>query len=284
MKKTFIKLSAVAAFALTFGVSTVASAAEPAVKVVTKDNMQGWALNADPDNIVDYAFVDGNASIGTGSLQVGPITNTNNGGKDKFIALHALGVPTADLDSISFDYKLAEGVAPEQANQFYLNVYTNLPGSASYYDCKYDFVGTLGSSTGYTTLTFDSTVAPTTVTAGTSVASCPATLAEMPEGSVVSGFAINVGDTSTNDQGVGGYLDNVVVTVNGVSTTYDFERTVPAEPKVLGAKDDCKNSGWVEGETVDGKKFKNQGQCVAYFQSSASSKHHRMVTMPTLRY
>jgi|JI10StandDraft_1071094.scaffolds.fasta_scaffold05294_20 hypothetical protein len=80
MKKTFIKLSAVAAFALTFGVSTVASAAEPAVKVVTKDNMQGWALNADPDNIVDYAFVDGNASIGTGSLQVGPITNTNNGG------------------------------------------------------------------------------------------------------------------------------------------------------------------------------------------------------------
>lgn len=40
-------------------------------------------------------------------------------------------------------------------------------------------------------------------------------------------------------------------------------------------KDQCKANGWKNVVTADGKGFKNQGQCVAYVQSSANSKHHR---------
>ena len=50
--------------------------------------------------------------------------------------------------------------------------------------------------------------------------------------------------------GVGGYLDNAVVTTSGGSTTYDFEATP-------GNKDACKQGGFAAYG------FANQGQCVA---------------------
>lgn len=47
---------------------------------------------------------------------------------------------------------------------------------------------------------------------------------------------------------------------------------------VIGTQTDpkakCMNNGW---KTYTGKSFKNQGQCIAYVQSSANSKHHRPV-------
>lgn len=46
-------------------------------------------------------------------------------------------------------------------------------------------------------------------------------------------------------------------------------------PKVVTTKDECKNNGWMDVVRTDESGFKNQGQCVAYVQSSANSKHHR---------
>jgi len=79
---------------------------------------------------------------------------------------------------------------------------------------------------------------------------CPTTLGGMPAGSTVRAFTLNVGDTSLNDAGVGGYLDNVVVDQSSSNTTYDFEAT-PA------SKEDCKKGAFAEYG------FSDQGQCVS---------------------
>jgi hypothetical protein len=47
------------------------------------------------------------------------------------------------------------------------------------------------------------------------------------------------------------------------------------------AQDQCKKDGW---KVFTGPTFKNQGQCVAYVVSSESSKHHRAVVLPGVRF
>jgi hypothetical protein len=47
--------------------------------------------------------------------------------------------------------------------------------------------------------------------------------------------------------------------------TYDFEVDAPPVEVVLDGKDDCKDGGW---ETSTSPEFKNQGQCVSYFQAN----------------
>ena len=48
-------------------------------------------------------------------------------------------------------------------------------------------------------------------------------------------------------------------------------------------KGSCQNGGWKTAETEAGKGFKNQGQCIAYVQSSPNSKHHRPEVVDGLR-
>ncbi len=50
--------------------------------------------------------------------------------------------------------------------------------------------------------------------------------------------------------------------------------TYDTTPQVLSAQD-CKEGGYKNVYTADDKTFKNQGQCVAYVNSSAKSVHHR---------
>lgn len=79
-------------------------------------------------------------------------------------------------------------------------------------------------------------------------------------------FALNVGDTSTNDVGLEGYYDNVVTTVNGMSTTFDFEEfATPTD------KNQCKKGGW---KTFSNPTFKNQGDCVSYVASDGKSRNN----------
>jgi hypothetical protein len=164
----------------------------------------------------------------------------------KFIAGHELGTLISDLSSLSFDFKI-EG--PPLFTRFYMNVYADVAGSNEFYDCRFDYVATSGSTANFTTLT----VTPGAVPAGRGdhlAGACPLTLGGMPAGSTVRAFALNVGDTSGSDVGVGGYLDNVVIDQSSGSTTYDFEAT-PA------SADDCKKGGFAAYG------FPNQGQCVA---------------------
>lgn len=226
---------------------------------VTPANNQGWVFNPDPSNATPYEFNDDEASTGVGSLYVQPIGNTPT---HKFIAKKNLGIPTSDLISVSYDFLIAGDGTAADANQFYLNVYTNVAGSNTFYDCRYDYVPTVGSTNGFTTASFSSTSAPTAIgdrTTGGDTFVCPATLDQMPAGSTVSGFTLNVGDTSANDAGLAGYLDNVVVaTVNG-TTTYDFEPFQTA-----ASKEQCKKDGYKTLADNNGRSFKNQGDCVSF--------------------
>lgn len=208
----------------------------------TENTPGEWMFGRDLTTVTPFSFSVGNAAIGVGSLSVAPITNTNFGGvfgnspnRDKFIGEHYMQTPIADIDSISFDFKIA-APADTVEEQFYLNVYATFGSSlpTKFYDCRYDVVATVGSTTAFSTVTFDPSVASYTVTtrggASASPFPCPASPAGMDalsSGSKIRAVAINVGDTSVSDTGVAGYLDRVVKHISSATTdhttTYDFE-------------------------------------------------------------
>ncbi len=86
------------------------------------------------------------------------------------------------------------------------------------------------------------------------------------------------------------YVDDTTKNVSVVDTNNQYDvstlgpkpndalytlKPVVEEPKVAKAKDECKTGGWTEVVREDQTTFKNQGQCVAYVQSSDNSKHRR---------
>jgi hypothetical protein len=192
------------------------------------ENQPGWMFNRDLSTSTPYEFNTDQHSIGSGSLYVKPIgTNPS----DKFIAENFLNAPIANVPGISYDFRIGSGGSATQAGQFYMNVYANFGVSADdkFYDCRYDVVPTVGSTSAFTTVSFDPTQAyPVTTRGGVNASpfTCPAVPADMnlssPD-SNIRAFALNVGDTSTSDVGLDGYLDKVVVATGSDTTTYDFE-------------------------------------------------------------
>lgn len=246
MRRTPMKAALAGCLAAAVFLPGAASAADP-IRVITNGDA-GWVINPDPANATEYAFTDEAASTGAGSLRGGPL---GPGAAEKLIAALPLGMLVADLSSISYDFLIAgSGSAPGDADQFYLNVYVNAVNDGKFYDCRYDYVPASGSTSGFTTASFASTDTPTHVQkSGTGrIGTCPATLAGA-SGYFVRAIALNMGDTSANDNGLVGYFDNVVIETTSGTTTYDFEP---------GTKDDCKNGNWASHG------FTNQGSCVSY--------------------
>ncbi len=266
MYQTLKKIAAGLAVALPVLMISPAALAAASTVVVSPSNHQGWLLNPDPSNQTPYEFNKDQASIGQGSLYVQPIGATP---ADKFIMAKTLNSLVSDFNSLSYDFLIAGNGTAASANQFYLNVYTNLPASTTYYDCRFDYAPTSGSTSSFTTASFSSTATPVNVRARSSV-TCPATLAGMPAGSTISFIALNVGDTTVSDTGLAGYLDKVVINTTSAVTTYDFE----PDPVVLHSKDECKNGGW---KTSEAPVFKNQGDCVSYFASNGKAKGNPVV-------
>jgi len=226
------------------------------------ENQPGWLFNRDVSTSTPFEFNTDAASIGVGSLYVMPITNTGNGNSDKFVAENFVKTPVENLNSISYDFKIAGNGDSSDANQFYLNVYANIDNSNKFYDCRFDYVPVIGTTSGFTTASFAASDTPVNVrTSSTPRTVCPATLDGMPEGSYVRAFSISVGDTSGSDTGLAGYLDNVVVDLDSDVTTYDFEPAITPGSD----KNDCKNGGWM---TFNAPSFKNQGACVSYITSN----------------
>lgn len=224
-------LSGVAAFATALSLLVIpvtpALAADTTIVVSGNTaagyNEPGWLFALDPDNATPYEFNGDAASIGVGSLYVEPIGAT---AAKKFIADNFLNTPIADVNSISYDFQIGSGGTVADANEFYMNVYANFEASddLKYYDCRFDYVPTTGSTASFTTFT----VTPDTVPTSVGGTSCPATLAGMGAGANIRAFSLNVGDTSANDVDLDGYLDNVVVDLTDGVTTFDFEPTPPA--------------------------------------------------------
>lgn len=213
----------------------------------------GWHFNRDPNSSTPYEMTTDRASIGAGSLHVLPITNLNDDATlpqpgDKFVAELPLGIPSAALTSVAYDVLIDRpaGTVPRTGDT-YVNVYANLPGSSTFYDCRYDYVAPPGSTTEFTTVAF----AAARPSGGISRGACAATPGGLPEGSTISFLALNVGDSRGGDTGLGAYLDNVVVTTTAGSTTYDFD------VRTTLTKDDCWDGGWRDAG------FQNQGRCVS---------------------
>jgi hypothetical protein len=226
------------------------------------ENQAGWLFNRDTTSATPYEFNTNAFSIGTGSLYVKPI---GAAAADKFIGENFVNTPIANVNSISYDFKIGSGGDDTDKAHFYMNVYANFGQSDNlkFYDCRYNIVPTVGSTAGFTTVTFDPTLEyPVTKRTGPNASpfECPAKPADMDTFSPDSNirvFALNVGDTSASDVGLDGYLDNVRVNLKDSSrlTTYDFEPLT---------KDSCKNGGWM---SFNSPAFKNQGDCVSFVQT-----------------
>lgn len=217
------------------------AAAAPAAGTVTvqgnttnTENTEGWMFNRDVTTSTPFEFNADQAVIGQGSLYVQPISASS--ASDKFVAENFLLSNISDINSVSFDYQLGPNSVNTDYDQVYMNVYANFGESSAtkFYDCRYTVLATVGSTSSFNTLTFDtnSAYSVTTRTGGqASPYACPAVPSAMnllSANSTIRAFAINVGDTSLGDAGVDAYLDNVVVSsVNG-STVYDLEPTIPA--------------------------------------------------------
>lgn len=183
------------------------------------ENSPGWMFNRDQTTETPYVFVKGNADTGTGSLYVQPISSTH--ASDKFIAEDFLLTPVSNLNSFSVDYKLGPSTP---ASQVYFNVYANYNGTSvtNFYQCRYDVVATTGSTSTYSTLSFNPNNSyPVTTRSGSPA--CPSSPAAMGSGSTIRVIAVNLGDTSLSDAGDSAYFDNAVVDTTAGTTTYDFE-------------------------------------------------------------
>lgn len=251
----------VAVLSVSLTVSAVASTVLVTGNTSAGENQPGWLFNRDPSTATPYEFNTNAASIGVGSLYVKPISATP---ADKFIAENFVLSPMADVNSLSYDFKIGVGGAEADKARFYMNVYANFGESdpLKFYDCRYNVVPTVGSTSGFTTVTFDPTQAYSVTTRGGAQASpytCPAVPADMDllsAGSTVRVFAINVGDTSISDQGLDGYLDNVIANIGSDITAYNFEPALSPS-----SKDACKKNGW---KTFNTPMFSNQGKCVSW--------------------
>ena len=223
------------------------------------ENQPGWLFNRDPGTATPYAFNDMQASIGDGSVYILPI----DGGSpsDKFIGELFLLDEIADIDEISYDFRIGDGGDSGDANHFYMNVYANFGESdpTKFYDCRYNIVPSTGSTGSFTTVTFDPTQSyPVTTRTGAAASphACPSVPADMDGlstgSSTIRVIALNVGDTSANDADLDGYYDKVVVSQTDLITTYDFEpaEEEPVECLVEGYKYDVMENplaGWTIG-------------------------------------
>lgn len=256
MKRPFIILLTLAltvmGVAYAFADTTIRVTGNTVDTSLGENGSPGWWFNR--DSAAHYEFTLDEASIGAGSLKAGPIVNASG---NKFIAENFVWQPIDELESIAYDFLIAGDGDVSDANHFYLNVYANVDDSDNYYDCRFDYVPTSGSTSTFTTATFLATDTPADVRQRgdrMDPDGCPTSLDAMPEGSYVRMFAINVGDTSDNDEGLAGYLDNVVVTTTTDATIYDFEVPPPV-------KDACKDGGYADYG------FANQGECVSSLQA-----------------
>lgn len=255
MKKLLVAICAVMAVVVTGAIgaqadTTVAVSGDTA----SGENQPGWLFNRDTSTSTPFTFTTDEASIGYGSLYVEPIGTT---AADKLVAEQFILTPMADISGISYDFQIGSGGDITDADQFYMNVYANFGTSdpLKFYDCRYSVVPTIGSTTDFTTVSFDPTQAYPVTTRNTSPQPCPAVPADMGTDAFVRMFSVNVGDTSANDVGLDGYLDNVVVSTSSDVTTYDFE-PVPS----------CKDGNWATFG------FKNQGRCMQYLNTGKDSR------------
>lgn len=248
------------ALAMALSISVAVPVQAATTVVVTPANTQGW-VEADVRPGGEINFVaDATSPFPDGALQL--TTDSTNVAKAQY--MHEADVDLSDVAELSYFTKQNNG--PVHA--------------AASYQLAVDLNGEAAG--GFTTLVYEpywnGTVVPTTwqswdvdagqfwssrtITDGTCAVVNGAggppfyTLAGLetlcPDAQVL-GFGVNVGSFNPD-------YDVEVDGVNFDGTVYDFELT--NEPT---SKDDCKKDGYMNLTDADGNSFRNQGQCVSYF-------------------
>ncbi len=231
--------------------------------VVTPVNTQGWySADTRPGGAITYV-ADATAPAGSGALQL--TTDATTAAKAQY--LHDTVTPLADVSELSYYAKQNTATFPQGQASYQLPVLLN------------------GNAGGFTTLVFEpyenvaqGPVVPGTwqqwdVDAGQFWSSRSVTcsngavvagaggapfytlsqLQTMCPEAVVTGFGVNIGSFNP------GYNVEVdLVSFN--ETAYDFELT--NQPT---SKDDCKKGGYLTLTDAEGNSFRNQGQCVSYY-------------------
>jgi hypothetical protein len=264
MRKSFIKLSAVAAVAFVFAVTPLANAAD---MTVTPTNTQGWTQEAGGGG--SSSFVADPSAPGESALQL--VTSDSN---DAYVEYHhSASVPLSQAGDLSYATKTLAGPAAASAS-YALGLDTDNDGVRDmwyvyepYWQVNFggqaivsDTWQTWNIKDGMFWSTADGTTEPSHSWTDMVAAHPGASLVEVAVymGSYNPSYTVNV-DT---------------VNVNG--TVYNFQTTASTVPVVATNKDQCKKDGWKQVVTSTGKSFKNQGQCVAYVESSAQSRLHRL--------
>jgi hypothetical protein len=179
-----------------------------------------------------YDFIESNPSIGDGSLYILPFEEPATvGTNDKFVGTLFLNQQISELNEFSYDFKIGQGGTAVNAPKFYARIYTAFGESPTntFYDCRYELAPTTGSTSSYTTISFDPTNTYSVTTRGTSPYPCPDSPVDMDliePGSFITQIGFQL-DTDTGDDGLDGYFDNFILDTTTKKTIYDFELNFP---------------------------------------------------------
>lgn len=252
---------------------------------VTPDGTSGWTSTGDVGAVT---YVDGSpAGLGENSLQLKTTTDMT-----KATYAHAENMPLRDVMSLSYWTK--QVAATSDGGSASLQLAVDLDGDGvfdtnlvyePYWQDQANPDGAPVSTEGWqqwdvlgglfwSSRSFGE--GPTALTAGGG-GSPFYTLAQLtvayPDANLL-GIGVNVGKNNVD------YTINVDgVELNG--TTYDFEKNVDdgeeTPPTVPTTKDECKGGGWKTLANVDGRIFRNQGECVSFAAKAENETTHDTV-------
>jgi hypothetical protein len=259
MNKLKTLLGSVGAAAMVMGLAVPVSAADETV-VVTPANTNGW-YEADVRPGGDINFVtDATSPYPDGALQL--TTDGTTAAKAQY--MHEADVALSEVEELSYYTKQNSGPATaapsyqievdlngEAAGGFTTLVYepywngTVVPGTWQEWDVD---AGQFWSSRTFT----EGTCAVVNGAGGPPLYSLTSLQTLCPDAEVLA-FGVNVGTFNPN-------YDVETDGVNFNGTVYDFE--LVNEP---ASKDECKKDGYKTLTDAEGNAFRNQGQCVSYY-------------------
>lgn len=241
----------------------VATGAFAATTVVTPTYPQGWFEgDVRPGGDVNFV-VDASSPYPGGALQL--TTNSTNTAKAQYLknetvplsSVVELGYWTKQVSGPSFagpSFQFVVDLNGSATGGFTTFVYepyqngTVSPGVWQQWDVD---AGQMWSSR-----SFSEGTCVVTAGAGGAPFYSLSTLKTLCPNAVTLAYGVNVGTFNPNYN-----VETDGVTFNG--TTYDFELT-----NVPSSKDECKKDGYKTLTDANGQPFKNQGQCVSYFNQN----------------
>jgi len=174
----------------------------------------------------------------------------------------------SDLGTLSYDFNVTNDSCGGGSPRFVLGIDTNGDGSSDgevvvHAGPSPTFTGCAAGwqSTGNLIGNNDAGRYDYSFIGGSPFSTYSAAPASVQNGSVVEAYIVVDSSWSVPATGGDGEVTILVDNINVDSHLTTFEPNVPS------SKDDCKNGGWMSLERADSTTFKNQGDCIQYFNT-----------------